>query len=312
MRKKTFDQDRRALLRALAAGAAAPLLPGIAGAAATQKIIHKPIPASGENLPVVGIGTSGVFEVGSSEAERQGPLEALAALQGLGNAMIDTSPMYGEAEQVIGDLLPLLPSPARFFMATKVWTRGRQRGIAQMQASMRLLRAPVIDLMQVHNLVDWRTHITTLRDWKARGMIRYIGITHYREDAHDDLMRVMQAVPDLDFVQVNYSLLEPAAEQRLLPLAQERGVAIIANRPFARGGWFSLTRGKALPAWAPEMGISSWAQFGLKWIVSHPAVTCTIPGTGKAKHMLDNMQAARGELADQPTRTRMQNHLLSL
>jgi diketogulonate reductase-like aldo/keto reductase len=308
MSNTPFDRRRRAVLRALAAGAATPMLPALA-ADAGNTVLRKPIPASGERLPVVGLGTSGVFEVGSSEAERRGPLQALAALQGLGNAMVDTSPMYGEAEQVIGELLPKLPRPAGFFLATKVWTRGKRAGVAQMNESSRLLGSATIDLMQVHNLVDWRTHVDTLREWKARGRIRYMGITHYRDDAHADLMRVMQALPDLDFVQVNYSLLEPAAENRLLPLALERGTAIIANRPFARGGWFRLTRGRSLPAWAAEAGIGSWAQFGLKWIVSHPAVTCTIPGTGNARHMLDNMQAASGQFLDQATRQRMRDYL---
>ena len=309
MSKIPVVSRRRALMRALAAGAVAPMLPALAGTEAGSKVLRKPIPATGERIPVIGLGTSGVFEVGSSEAERRGPLQALAALQGLGNAMVDTSPMYGEAEQVIAELLPKLPEPSRFFLATKVWTRGKRAGIQQMNESSRLLGSATIDLMQVHNLVDWRTHVNTLRDWKAGGRIRYIGITHYREDAHDDLMRVMQALPDLDFVQVNYSLLEAAAERRLLPMALDRGIAIIANRPFARGGWFSLTRGRSLPAWATEQGIGSWAQFGLKWIVSHPGVTCSIPGTGNAKHMLDNMQAASGQLLDQATRERMRNYL---
>jgi diketogulonate reductase-like aldo/keto reductase len=309
MKDTPFDSRRRSLLRALAAGAATPLLPASAAANAGTGLLRKPIPASGERLPVVGLGTSGVFEVGSSEAERRGPLQALTALQGLGNAMVDTSPMYGEAERVIGELLPQLPEPSRFFLATKVWTRGKRAGIEQMNESARLLGSATLDLIQVHNLVDWRTHVDTLREWKVSGRIRYMGITHYREDAHDDLMRVMQAVPDLDFVQVNYSLLEPAAEQRLLPLARERGVAIIANRPFARGGWFRLTRGRDLPAWATELGIGSWAQFGLKWIVSHPAVTCTIPGTGNARHMLDNMQASSGQFLDRTTRQQMRDYL---
>ena len=309
MNNDKIDRKRRTLLQAIGA---MPLASTIARADSPAQVIRKPIPSSHEAIPVIGIGTSRVFEVGDSNAERQGPLEALTALQTFGRAMIDTSPMYGVAEQVIGELLPRLPNPARFFLATKVWTRGRQSGIDQMNNSFRLLGTEVIDLMQIHNLVDWRTHIQTLRDWKAQGRIRYIGITHYHEGAHDDLMRVMGALPDLDFVQVNYSLLEPAAAQRLLPMARDKGIAVIANRPFGRGGWFNLTRGKPLPAWATEQGIGSWAQFALKWIVSDPAITCTIPGTSNARHMLDNMQAGVGTLLDAATRARMQRLILDL
>lgn len=308
MTKKSVDLKRRLLLQAIGALPVA----GMARAGTPPKTIRKPIPSSGELIPVIGLGTSGVFEVGGSAAERQGPLETLAVLQRLGNAVVDTSPMYDEAEQVIGELLPSLPVPPQFFLATKVWTRGRTAGMAQMDNSFRLLGTEVIDLMQIHNLLDWRTHILTLREWKQQGRIRYIGITHYRDDAHDDLARVIRQLPDLDFVQFNYSLLEPAAENWLLPLCAERGIAVIANRPFVRGGWFSLTRGKPLPDWAKERGIQSWAQFALKWVVSHPAVSCTIPGTGKAKHMLDNVQAGIGELLDARTRAHMQQLIREL
>ena len=298
------DFNRRRFLQLLAAASSIPMT-ATAFASAETKPIRKPIPSSGERIPVIGVGTSGVFEVGESLAERQGPLEVLAALQQIDHAMIDTSPMYGEAEQVIGELLPLLPRRNNFFLATKVWTNGRRSGINQMNNSFRLLGTDRIDLMQIHNLVDWRTHLQTLRDWRAAARIRYIGITHYHERAHDDLAKVIRRIPDLDFLQVNYSLMEPEAERLLLPLCADRGIAVIANRPFARGSWFSLTRGRALPDWAQEMGIGSWAQFALKWIVSHPTITCSIPGTGKAKHMLDNMQAGMGGLPDQATRQRM-------
>lgn len=302
MNKQIPDPDRRLLLQLLGT---LPFWPLNAGAQTASGPIRKPIPSSGEMLPVIGIGTSRVFDVSGSGAELQGLLEVLAALQAFDHAMIDTSPMYGNAERVVGELLPRLPRPARFFLATKVWTQGRRAGIEQMNTSFRLLGTDVIDLMQIHNLLDWRTHIETLREWKAAGRIRYIGITHYHEGAHDDLMRVMRELPDLDFLQVNYSLLEPEAERRLLPLAQERGVAVIANRPFARGAWFDLTRGHPLPGWAREAGIGSWAQFALKWIVSHPAITCAIPGTAKVRHMLDNMQAGQGALLDAQMRGRM-------
>jgi len=309
MSNESIDRRRRLILQAIGT---LPLAAGMARADAQPRTIRKPIPSSGELIPVIGLGTSGVFEVGESAAERQGPLETLAVLQRLGNAVVDTSPMYDEAEQVIGELLPALPSPSQFFLATKVWTRGRNAGIAQMNNSFRLLGTDVIDLMQIHNLLDWHTHILTLREWKQQGRIRHIGITHYRDDAHDDLARVIRQLPDLDFVQLNYSLLEPAAENWLLPLCAERGIAVIANRPFVRGGWFSLTRGKTLPAWARELGIQSWAQFALKWVVSHPAISCTIPGTGKARHMLDNIQAGAGDLLDARTRAHMQQFIRSL
>ncbi|RME34904.1 MAG: aldo/keto reductase [Gammaproteobacteria bacterium] len=299
---KDTDPTRRRLLKLIGA---LPLVAQGVRAATAGGPIRKPIPSSGETLPVIGLGTSRVFDVSGSGAALDGLLEVLAALAAFDNAMIDTSPMYGEAERVVGELLPRLNRPVRFFLATKVWTRGREAGIAQMDRSFRLLGAKVIDLMQIHNLLDWRTHIGTLREWKAAGRIRYLGITHYREDAHDDLMRVMRELPDLDFLQVNYSLLEPAAERRLLPLARERGVAVIANRPFGRGAWFRRTRGRPLPEWVQEAGIGSWAQFALKWIVSHPAITCAIPATAKARHMLDNLQAARGSLPDEAMRRRM-------
>jgi len=304
MKNRRPDLKRRRLLQLMAAASSITIAPPVF-ASTEAKTIHKAIPSSGEQIPVIGVGTSGVFEVGESPAERQGPLEVLTALQQTDNAMIDTSPMYGEAEQVIGELLPLLPKPRNFFLATKVWTRGRRSGINQMNNSFRLLGTERIDLMQIHNLVDWRTHLHTLREWKAAGRIRYIGITHYHERAHDDLAKVIRQIPDLDFLQVNYSLMEPEAERLLLPLCADRGIAVIANRPFARGSWFSLTRDRKLPDWAQEMGMTSWAQFALKWVVSHPAITCSIPGTSRAKHMLDNMQAASGTLPDQATRRRM-------
>ena len=304
MSDRNVDRKRRALLQALGT---LPLTAGLVHAETTPTPIRKAIPSSGETLPVIGIGTSRVFNVGDSPEDMQGPLEALSALQAFDNAMIDTSPMYGEAERVIGELLPRLPAPARFFLATKVWTDGRQSGIDQMNHSFQLLGARVIDLMQIHNLVDWRTHIETLREWKDAGRIRYIGITHYHRGAHDNLTRVMAQLPDLDFLQVNYSLLERNAEHAVLPMAQERGVAVIANRPFGGGGWFRMTRGRTLPDWARAQGMNSWAQFALKWVVSHPAITCAIPGTGKAKHMLDNMQAGRGSLLDAATRAQMRD-----
>lgn len=313
MSKQSTDPNRRRLLQLIGT---LPLWPAVSATAASSAPapapIYKTLPGREERLPVVGLGTSRVFDTEDSGAALQPLLDVLGALSEFPNAMIDTSPMYGRAERVIGELLPRLGEPKDFFLASKVWTRGRQEGIDQMTQSLRLLGVQTIDLMYIHNLLDWRTHIDTLREWKAKGRIRYIGITHYREDAHDDLIEVMQAIPDLDFVQVNYSLIEPAAETRLLPMAHERGVAVVANRPFARGAWFKRVQGHPLPDWAREAGIQSWAQFALKWIVSHPAVTCAIPATSKVKHMRDNLNAARGTLPDPALRRRMQRFVQAL
>jgi diketogulonate reductase-like aldo/keto reductase len=222
----------------------------------------------------------------------------------LGGTVIDSSPMYGAAESVVGDLAADLGVAGRLFLATKVWTSGRQAGVAQMERSAARLRTRRLDLMQIHNLLDWRTHLATLRDWKAAGRIRYLGVTHYTAGAYDELERVLRAEP-VDFVQVNYSLGERTAEQRILPLARERGVAVLVNRPFAEGGLFQRVRGEALPAWAAEAGCESWAQIFLKWILAHPAVTCVIPATSRPQHLADNMKAGAGPLPDAALRERM-------
>ena len=305
-----LKHNRREFLKLLGVSGLSLAMP-LPGTAKEMLPILKPIPSSGEKLPVIGLGTSRVFEVGPGDFEREGPREVLQALAAQPNSMMDTSPMYGSAETVVGDLVADLGVRDRLFFATKVWTEGREQGIAQMQESMRRLRTGQLDLIQVHNLVDTATHLRTLRDWKEEGRVRYIGITHYHAGAHDSLMRVMQH-EQLDFVQVNYSLLEPEAQERLLPLAQEKGIAIIANRPFARGQLFRITKGKPLPLWAAELGISSWAQYFLKFTVSHPAVTVAIPGTGKAKHMRDNQQAGTGSLPDATARERMFRYMQSL
>jgi aryl-alcohol dehydrogenase-like predicted oxidoreductase len=302
--------NRRDFMKLLAASGLSMAMPS-ALASEEAPLILKPIPSSGERLPVIGLGTSRVFEVGPGDFEREGPKEVLRTLADVSNSMMDTSPMYGSAETVVGDLAAELGVRDRLFFATKVWTRGREQGIAQMQESMRRLRTERLDLIQVHNLVDTATHLRTLRDWKKEGRVRYVGITHYHAGAHEGLMDVMQHEP-LDFVQVNYSLLEPEAQNRLLPLAQEKGIAIIVNRPFARGQLFRITSGKPLPPWAAELGIASWAQYFLTFVVSHPAVTVAIPGTSKARHMRDNQMAGRGILPDTGTRERMFRYMQSL
>jgi diketogulonate reductase-like aldo/keto reductase len=271
---------------------------------AAATILQRPIPSSRERLPVVGLGTWRAFDVGGSAAERAPLEEALRRLVELGGRVVDSSPMYGAAESVVGDLAVKLGMTDQLFLATKVWTRGHSPGVAQMEQSLRRLRTGRLDLMQIHNLLDWQTHLRMLREWKETGRIRYLGVTHYTASGYDELERALRG-ESLDFVQVNYSLGEREAERRILPLARDRGVAVIVNRPFLDGGLFHRVRGRALPSWAAELGCESWAQFFLKWIVAHPAVTCVIPGTSRPEHVADNMKAAVGVLPDSATRERM-------
>lgn len=255
----------------------------------------RPIPSSGAALPVIGLGTWRGFDVGSRPAELPQRAEVLTALLTAGGSVVDSSPMYGSAEEVAGELLERSGTRTKAFVATKVWTSGREAGIAQMERSMALLRTPHIDLMQVHNLLDWRTHLATLREWKARGRISYLGVTHYQDTAHAELEAVMRAEA-LDFVQFNYSITDRAAEQRLLPLAAQRGIAVLVNLPFGGGQLLARLRRQPLPAWAAEIGCASWNQLLLKFVLSQPAVTCVIPGTSTPQHMRDNAAAGTGEL----------------
>ncbi len=251
------------------------------------------IPSTGEALPVIGCGTYQGFDVAADSPGYRRLPEVLRALFDAGGSVLDSSPMYGRSEAVTGALLAASGERARAFLATKVWIRGRDEGERQMQESMRLLQAETIDLMQVHNLVDWRTQLATIRDWKAQRRIRYIGVTHYTASAYRELEAVLRAEP-LDFVQLNYALDDREAEQRLLPLAADRGIAVLVNRPFGGGGLLRRLRDRPLPGWAPEIGARSWAQVLLKFVLSHAAVTCAIPGTGRPEHMADNAQAGRG------------------
>jgi aryl-alcohol dehydrogenase-like predicted oxidoreductase len=274
-------------------------------------MLKRNIPSTGEALPVIGLGTSDVFDVGDRNTDRAPLREVLRTLIDAGGSLLDTSPMYGQAEGVAGDLIEELALRSRMFVATKVWTRGREAGLRQIENSMRLLKSPKLDLVQVHNLVDLDTQLANCRSLKEQGRVRYIGITHYTVSAHEDLAKVIEREP-LDFVQFNYSIATRDAERRLLPLAAERKVAVLANRPFEDGTLFSRVRGKELPPWAGEFDCTSWAQFFLKFIVSHPAVTAVIPATAKPDHLRDNVAAGQGRMPDEKMRERMAQHLASL
>ena len=266
--------------------------------------LTRPIPSSGERIPVIGLGTWRAFDVGHRQPALAPREQCVAAFESLGGCVIDSSPMYGWAEEVVGEILSSLGIRDRTFIATKVWAEGKERGLEQMRNSMRKLCVDRIDLMQVHNLVDTSAHLETLRQWKAEGLVRYIGITHYSDRAHPDVARVLRQEP-LDFVQINYSVVERAAEQSILPLAADRGVAVIANRPLAAGAALGALRGRPVPDWASELGCTTWSQLLLKFVVSHPAVTCAIPATANPEHLRDNMQAAFGPVPDESFRERI-------
>jgi diketogulonate reductase-like aldo/keto reductase len=280
-------------------------------ARAADALLQRPIPKTGETIPAVGLGTWQAFDVAGDAAETTQARDALKTLVDLGGRVVDSSPMYGSAESVTGRVADELGVRAKLFVATKVWTSGKQAGIRQMEDSMKKLRVERLDLMQVHNLVDAATHLATLREWKKDGRVRYLGVTHYHAGAHAELERIIKP-GDIDFVQVNYSLAEPAADRRLLAAAAASRTAVIVNRPFAEGAMFGRVRGKALPEWAKEVGCASWAQFFLKWILGHPAVTCAIPGTRNARHVADNLGAAAGTLPDEAMRRRMAAHFNAL
>jgi diketogulonate reductase-like aldo/keto reductase len=279
------------------------LAPGVA-LAAESAVIKKTIPSSGERLSVIGLGTSRTFDVNSDNAVTSPLMAVMQAFFDNGGQLIDSSPMYGSAEAVTGALVKQAANKQDIFTATKVWTYGKREGIEQMERSMQRLGVEQIDLMQIHNLRDWQTHIDTLVDWKAEGRIRYIGITTSHGRDHDELEEILQQLP-LDFVQFSYNILNRTAEQRLLPIAREKGIATLINRPYQRGSLFRKVKGKSLPAWTTEFDCTSWGQFFLKFIAAHPAVTCIIPATSRLKHMVDNMAAGYGRLPDEATRQRM-------
>ena len=296
---------RREATRLLGGAAALTLLPISMNAADTpNEILKRAIPSTDEKIPAVGLGTSGTFDVGDSAGER-GPLkEVLRRFVQLGGKVVDTSPMYGRAESVVGDLTSELNLRDSLFLATKVWTTGKQAGIDEMERSLARLRTKRIDLIQVHNLVDLETQLATLRAWKEEGRIRYLGITHYNESSFPEVEKILRR-EKLDFLQINYSIAEREAEKTILPLAREKSVAVLINRPFARGDLFSRLRAKPLPEWAAEFDCKSWAQFLLKWILGNAAVTCAIPATSNVAHLEDNMAAGVGRLPDEKMRQRM-------
>jgi diketogulonate reductase-like aldo/keto reductase len=253
-------------------------------------MLTRSIPSTGEQLPVIGCGTYQGFDVTAGSAGYRRLPDVLAALFDAGGTVLDSSPMYGRAEAAVGELLKDSAHRQRAFLATKVWTRGRAAGIAQMERSLELMGTERIDLMQVHNLVDWRVHLDTLAGWKRDGRTRYVGVTHYTSSAYTDLAAVMQSAT-IDFVQLNYSLQEPEAEARILPLAQDRGIAVLVNRPFGGGSLIRSLVREPLPHFAREIGCESWAQLLLAFVLSHPAATCAIPGTGNPVHMADAVKA---------------------
>lgn len=286
--------NRRELLAGGITLAAAALTARAGGSQGPQPLIVRRIPSSGEELPVIGLGTSQTFEVGDSATERAPLREVLEAFFASGARLIDTSPMYGTAETVLGEIMtPQMHR--RAFFATKVWTSGERAGVEQMTRSAQLLKGSPLDLIQVHNLLDLDTHLKTLRAWKEAGRVRYVGVTHYTVSAQPELARVLRR-ERVDFVQLNYSPLTRDAEKELLPLAAERGVAVLINRPFEDGALFAAVRGKPLPPWGAEADAASWGQLALKFIASHPAVTCIIPATAKRTHLEDNLAGGRGRL----------------
>ena len=267
-------------------------------------MLTKPIPVSGELLPVIGLGTWQAFDIGGRPEEHAARADVLESFVDLGGMLVDTSPMYATSEQVVGDLARELHLVSRLFIATKVWTKGQAAGIAQMRDSMHKLGVETVDLMQVHNLLDAATHLDTLEEWRQQKLVRYIGITHYTAAGADELARMLDK-RRVDFVQINYSIAQREAEKRLLPLAQSLGIAVIANLPLGGGKLLTRLAGKPVPPWAAEIGCTTWSQLLLKFVVSHPAVTCAIPATSNPLHLGDNMRAGLGDMPDERMRARI-------
>lgn len=283
-----------------------------AGAAASQSaVITRAIPSSGEQIPVIGMGTSRTFDTPDDPDSLTLLAQVMKTFFANGGSVIDSSPMYGNAESRVGDVLRAMPERPPVFAATKVWTTGREEGIAQMEESAKRMAVDVFDLIAVHNLQDWQTHMATLKDWKEQGKVRYIGITTSHGRSHDEFLKVMQSEP-IDFVQFSYNIVDRVAEERLLPVAQERGIATMINRPYQRGSLFAKTRDRDLPEVAGDIDVTSWGQFFLKFILSHPGVTSIIPATSKTHHMEDNMKANFGRVPDAAQREEMLRVFASL
>lgn len=304
--------SRRELLKLSAMGSLGFLLcPNIMALNSKQAMLMRQIPSSNEKLPVVGLGTWQTFDVGNSLEKRTILMQVLNEMNKLGGNVIDASPMYGSSERVVGDLTTKLELSNQFFYATKVWTSGKEIGIRQMNKSFNLMQRNQIDLMQIHNLVDWKTHVKTLKDWKEKGKIKYWGITHYVNSAHDALVKVIkQEKPD--FVQFNYSIADRYAEKSLFKTIKDYPTATLINQPYNSGSLFRMTRGKQLPKWSKDYDINSWGQFFLKFILSNELVTCVIPGTSKPQHMIDNMMAGYGKMPDKNGRDKMYNYIKTL
>lgn len=276
-----------------------------------ETMLKRTIPSSNKKLPVVGLGTWQTFDVGSSSEKRATLKQVLTEMQKLGGSVIDSSPMYGSSEKVVGDLTTESGKADQFFYATKVWTSGKEASIRQMERSMKLMQRKQLDLMQIHNLVDWKTHVKTLKNWKEKGRVKYWGITHYVDSSHSSLEKVIkQEKPD--FVQFNYSIRERHAEKSLFDTIQKNQTAVLINQPYDSGSLFRIVRGKRLPEWCKEYGINSWGQYFLKFILSNELVTCVIPGTSKPHHVIDNMRAGYGKLPDTKGREKMFDYIKNL
>ena len=303
--------DRRRWMMGLAASATLTVLPRAwAEAASDAPAIRRAIPVSGETIPAIGMGSWLTFDVARG-ADREARMHVLQAFFDGGGTLLDSSPMYGYAEEVLGELLPKVRQPQAAFTATKVWTPTRFLGLRQMENSLALWKTKRLDLLQIHNMLDWETHLATLKEWKAAGRIRYLGITTSHGRRHADFESAMKR-ERFDFVQVTLNLADRDAEARLLPLAADRGAAVIVNRPFDGGDLFGAVKGKALPGWAAEIDCATWAQVFLKYAISHPVVTCAIPATSNTAHMAENIGALRGRLPDAALRKRIASDVARL
>ncbi len=303
--------ERRDLLKLIAATPVLASFAPMVSAFDAQSVVMRAIPSSGEKIPAMGMGSYQTFNISDDSTDKQNLISVLEAFFRSKGRLIDSSPMYGRSESVIGALVEQIEPKPKYFSASKVWTYGKQEGLEAVKESERRMRVDKMDLMQVHNLRDWEVHLPTLQKLKSENKLRYTGITTSRVSQYSDFEDVMKS-QRLDFIQLNYNIKVREAEKRLLPLAMDRGQAVIVNMPFEKGRLFKLLKGRALPEWSKEFDCSSWAQFFLKFILSHPAVTCTIPATSKVNHMLDNMQAMTGRLPDHKMRNKMIQYFDSL